>query len=165
MRLSLYCEVCPTEHGNPSLRFRSIFFFSHFQVMAGHATKPFVVHAWLLRRSQLKYSKMIDNHIAGKKTQRTTSICCNLCATKETYQKLLWYTFYTTLLLRSANPFWIGVCQNLVFFTDSYCNSTLLFYFFNIFFIKTEYLLYWYHLNGFCIWDNNNYVYILYLCY
>jgi hypothetical protein len=48
--------------------------------MADHATEPFVLRAWLLRRNQLKYGKIIDNHIAGKKTQRNT---------KETYQKLL----------------------------------------------------------------------------
>jgi hypothetical protein len=80
---------CPTEHGNPSLRVRSIFYNGHFQVMVDHATEPFVLHAWLLRRSQLKYSKIIDNHIVGKKTHRTTSICCDLCTTKETYQRLL----------------------------------------------------------------------------
>jgi hypothetical protein len=39
--------------------------------MADHATEPFVLHAWLLRRSQLKYGKIIDNLITVKKTQRT----------------------------------------------------------------------------------------------
>jgi hypothetical protein len=72
-----------TAHGNPSLRVRSIFYFGHLQVITNHATEPFVLHAWLLRRIQLKYGKLIDSHIAGKKTQRTTSICCDLSTTKE----------------------------------------------------------------------------------
>jgi hypothetical protein len=78
-----------TAHGNPSKRARSIFYLGHIQVMADHATEPFVLHAWLLKRSQLKYGKIIDNHIAGNNTQRTTSICCDLLTTKETYQNLL----------------------------------------------------------------------------
>jgi hypothetical protein len=57
--------------------------------MADHATEPFVLHFWLLKRSQLEYGKIIDNHIAVKKTQRMTSISCDLSTTKETYQKLL----------------------------------------------------------------------------
>jgi hypothetical protein len=61
-----------TAHENPSLRVRSIFYLGHFHVMADHATEPFVLHAWLLRRTQLKYGKIRDNHIAGKKTQRKT---------------------------------------------------------------------------------------------
>jgi hypothetical protein len=81
-----------TAHGNSSLRVRSIFYLSHFHVMVDDATELFVLHTWLLRRSQLKYGKIIDNHIAGKKTQRTSWICCDLWITKETYQKLLWYT-------------------------------------------------------------------------
>jgi hypothetical protein len=51
-----------TTHGNPSLRIRSIFYHGHFRVMADHATEPFVLHAWLLIRSKLKYGKIIDNH-------------------------------------------------------------------------------------------------------
>jgi hypothetical protein len=79
----------------------------------------------------LNYGKIIDNK-ADKKCQGMTSICCNLWTTKETYQKLLWYRFYTTLCLRSASPFWIGFYQNLVF----YCNSTLVIFFFKFFFYQ-----------------------------
>jgi hypothetical protein len=50
-----------------------------------------------------------------------------------------WYSCAATLLLRSANPFWIRFCQNLVFF------QIIIFNFF--FFIKIEYPLYWYHSN------------------
>jgi hypothetical protein len=120
-------------HRHLSLRVRSIFYFGRFQVMVDYVTEPFVLHTRLLRRSQLKNGKIIDNHIANKKCQRILSKCCNLWTTKETYQKLLWNEFYTTLLLHSANPFWIGFCKNLVFFPDS---------FFSIFFfIKIEYPL------------------------
>jgi hypothetical protein len=49
----------------------------------------------LLKRSHLQYGKIIDNHKADKKCQRTTSICCDLWTTNETYQKLLWYRIYT----------------------------------------------------------------------
>jgi hypothetical protein len=55
MRLSLYCD------GKPSLRVRSIFYLGHFQAMADRATETFVLHAWLLRRNQLKYGKIRDN--------------------------------------------------------------------------------------------------------
>jgi hypothetical protein len=60
MRLSLYCEVCRLSH-----RVRSIFYLGHLWVIADHATEPFVLHAWLLRISQLKYGKIINNRIAA----------------------------------------------------------------------------------------------------
>jgi hypothetical protein len=79
MSLSLNCDVCPKNRtALAPLRVRSIFYLGHFQVRVEHATEPFVLHAWLLRKSQLKYGKITDNHIAGKKTHRTTSICCDL---------------------------------------------------------------------------------------
>jgi hypothetical protein len=56
-----------TAHGNPSLHVRSIVYLGHFQAMADQATEPFVLHAWLLRRNQLKFGNIIDNHITGKK--------------------------------------------------------------------------------------------------
>jgi hypothetical protein len=149
-----------TAHGNRSLRVRSIFYLGHFWVMADHATEPFVLHAWLLRKSQLKFGKIIDNHIAGKKCQRTTSICWKLWTTKETYQKLLWYRFYTTLLFRYANPFWIEGFVKISFFLQILVIAPWIF-----FLIKIEYPLYWYHSNGFYIWENDKGVHILYLCY
>jgi hypothetical protein len=57
-----------TPHENPSLRVRGIFYLGHFQVMVDHATGPFVLYAWLLRKNQLKYGKILDNLIADKKT-------------------------------------------------------------------------------------------------
>jgi hypothetical protein len=77
-----------TTHGHLSLRISAT--FKLWRIL-------WLNHLYLtpdfLRRSQLKYGKLIDNHIADKKYQRMTSICCDLWTTKETYQKLLWYRY------------------------------------------------------------------------
>jgi hypothetical protein len=96
---------------------RNEFFFVVLSVKFGHGRLTTIIYSRTSR-------------------QRTTSICCDLWTTEETYLKLLWYRFYTTLLLRSTNRFWIGFCQNLVFFPGSCCNSTLLIYFFQYFFLS-----------------------------
>jgi hypothetical protein len=39
----------------PANRLSAYLQIKNFQVMADHATEPFVLHAWLLRRNQLNY--------------------------------------------------------------------------------------------------------------
>jgi hypothetical protein len=115
MQLSLYCKVCTTESYCSWTSFNtcSQYLFSRpLSSDGGSCNWTICTSRLVIKKSQLKYVKIIDNHIADKKCQWMTSICCNLWTTKETYHKLLWYRFYTN----PANPFWIGFCQKLVFF-------------------------------------------------